>query len=163
MVNESINLYTNVSGKRQTVYADWGNPTEVAVDGTVSLYESIGDALVDAGLFTLTTEDYATAVSERSPAEVDTAIDAIEDVIGTETDVQDLRSDLNDVIVSLIADETILDNFGLILTTDGIDNTMLDFGTTGNKVKGSDLLWDGGGGITYRLLLTGGTIVIESV
>lgn len=81
MVNEHINLYTNISGKTQTVYADWSNATDIPDDGTINLYESIGDDLVDAGLFTLTTEDYATAVSERSPAEVDTAIDALEAIV----------------------------------------------------------------------------------
>jgi hypothetical protein len=81
MINEHINLYTNISGKTQTVYADWSNPTDVADDGTINLYESIGDNLVAIGLFTLTTEDTETAVSERSMDEVDASLDVLESIV----------------------------------------------------------------------------------
>ena len=177
MVNEKINLYTNISGKTQSVYADWSNATDVPDDGTINLYESIGDDLVDAGLFTLTTENYATAVSERDPSEVDTAIDALEDAIGTETDVDDLRDDLNDVIVSLIvdegnitdvivsliADEGDIDALEAIVTTNGIGESLINFGTNSTQVGGKDILYDGGDGNVYRILLTDGTLSVEQV
>jgi hypothetical protein len=126
MLNEQINTYQNISGKNQTVYADWSNPTDVADDATINLYESIGDDLTDAGFFTLTASGVADAVSIRDLDEIDDVLDAMN-------------------------------------TVDYIDNTMIDFGTGTTQVGGKDILWDGGDGHTYKILLDDGTLSVSQV
>lgn len=163
MVNESLNTYTNVSGKTQSVYTDWGNAIDVADDGTIELYESIGDALVSAGLFTLTTEDTGTPVSERDPDEVDDALDSLEGSMGSGATVGELETDLDAVIVSLIADETKIGVLNAYCTTDGITNVLVNFGTLPTQIGGKDIIWDGSNGHTYKILLTDGTISISQV